>query len=170
MRTALINSVMFNVSWLAIILSQSNPIALGIAIVHVAVHLYIMGLGRWEWILLAIVFALGLVMDQLLFLSGVLNVAGEPGLAPVWLSCLWLVLATTLMHAFAPLQNKLWLAAMVGVVGGTGSYIAGTRLSDIDFGWPLLSPALIGLLWLFLLPALLVLARSLQKNTGIDLC
>ena len=170
MKTAITNGMMFNISWLAIIYSQSNVLALCVVSAHVLIHMRIMGEGRREWILLGGVFAVGLLLDQLLFFGGVLNHSGKAGLAPFWLGCLWLVMATTLMHAFAALQLRLWLAALFGVVGGCLSYIAGTRISDLDFGWPLLSPAIIGLLWFFLLPVMLVAARRLQHTTALDPC
>lgn len=170
MKSAIINGLMFNLSWLAIIYSQSDVLAVGIVIAHVVVHMRIMGEGRREWILLGGVFLFGLLLDQVLFLGGVLNLSGEPGMAPFWLGCLWLVMATTLMHAFATLQQKLWLAAVLGVVGGCASYIAGTRLSVVDFGWPLLSLVIIGVLWAFLLPLLLVVARSLQDTAERETC
>jgi hypothetical protein len=170
MKTAITNSVMFNLSWLAIITSQSDVIALCIVTAHVLIHMRIMGEGRREWLLLGGVFAVGLLLDQLLFLGGVLNLSGQPGFAPFWLGCLWLVMATTLMHAFSMLQQKLWLAALVGVVGGCASYVAGTRLSDVDFGWPILSPAIIALLWFFLLPLMLMAARRLQHTAAPDPC
>ena len=159
---------MFNLSWLAIIYSQSDLIAVGIAITHVVVHMKIMGEGRREWVLIGGVLFIGLTLDQLLFLGGVLNLSGKPAIAPVWLGCLWPVMATTLMHAFARLQQMLWLAALVGLVGGSASYFAGTRISVVDFGWPIFSPVIIGLLWFFVLPLLLVAARSLQnKGQGV---
>jgi hypothetical protein len=170
MRTAIINGLMFNLSWLAIIYFQSNLLAVIIVITHVILHMRIMGEGRGEWMLLGGVFLLGVLLDQLLFLGGVLNLSAKPAFAPLWLSCLWLVMATTLMHAFAILQQKLWLAAVVGAVGGCASYIAGTGLSVVDFGWPLLSPVVIGLLWAFVFPSLLVAARYLQDRAQGETC
>jgi hypothetical protein len=170
MKTPIINGVMFNLSWLAIVYSQSNVLALGIVITHVIVHMRIMGQGRREWILLGGVFLFGMLLDQVLFLGNVLNLSGQPGIAPLWLGCLWLAMATTLMHALAMLQQKLWLAAVLGAVGGCASYIAGTRLSIVEFGWPLLSPVIIALLWALLLPLLLVAARALQDTAQEETC
>ena len=82
-------------------------------------------------------------------------------LAPFWLSCLWPVLATTMMHAFSGLQKHLLMAAVLGAVGGTLSYLAGTRLTDVAFGSPVAGPVAIGLLWAALFPMLARVARSL---------
>jgi hypothetical protein len=161
---------MFNLSWLAILYSQSNIIGLCIALAHVAVHLRIMGEGQREWVLLAGVFAFGLLVDQILFGTGVLNFAGKPGLAPLWLSCLWLVLATTLLHAFSFLQGRYILAMIFGAVGGTGSYIAGTKLTVVEFGSPLVAPATIALLWAMVFPMLLAIARLTPSLAEDDPC
>ena len=163
MQAVILNGVAFNLSWLVIIKSQSNLIAAAVALMHVLLHMHLLGKGRREWVLLGTVFLLGLLLDQLLFLAGVLNLSGEPSLAPFWLGCLWLVLATTLMHAFASLQQRLWLAGGLGALGGGASYVAGTQLSDVEFGWPVLSPLLIAALWLVLLPSLLILTRRIQN-------
>jgi hypothetical protein len=169
MQAAILNGLAFNLSWLVIIKCQSNIVAAAVVLIHVLVHMRLFGKGRREWVLLASVFLLGLMLDQFLFLVGVLNLSGEPALAPFWLGCLWPILATTLMHAFASLQQRLWLAGVLGALGGGASYVAGTQLSEVGFGWPLLSPLLIATLWLVMLPALLILARTIQNTSWGEL-
>lgn len=126
---------------------------------HLAVHAVLIGLKRGELWLIGAVTVFGLVLDQALFASGLFLVEGASAPAPLWLSCLWPVLATTFMHAFETLQRHLALAAVLGAVGGGLSYLAGTRLSNVEFADPTAGPLLIAGLWFVLMPLLLMAAR-----------
>ena len=155
---------MFNLSWLAIVYSQSNLLAPALATVHVLLHLRYLGETRREGALIVAVMAFGVVLDQLMFALGLFTLAGHSSMAPLWLSCLWPVLATTLLHAFSFLQNRWYLASIFGAVGGCGSYLAGTRLTEVAFGSPVLGPALLACLWALLLPALLSVASEFASR------
>lgn len=153
------NGILFNLSWLAIVSSQSLAVALPVAAAHLAVHQLWLGQGRRELAFIAAVTALGLALDQFLFAVGLFTLAGEHSAAPLWLGCLWPVLATTLNHAFAVLQRNLLLAAVLGGIGGAASYLAGTAMSAVGFADPSAGLILIGALWAILFPALALAAR-----------
>jgi hypothetical protein len=158
------NGIMFNISWLAIVVSQSAVIAPLILLVHLALHFRLMGKGRDELYLIAKVALLGALIDQLLFRTGVFNIAGEPSLPPIWLACLWPLFATTLLHAFEGLQRKPLLAACLGVVGGSLSYTAGVRLSSVEFSSLFWGPVIMGVVWGIVCPLLLVYAGRLNTQ------
>ena len=153
MGSALANGIAFNISWLAIVGTGSNLIAPAVVLVHLLCHLSLLGKPR-EYLVIAAVTVAGALLDQVIFALGILKVEGGT-VAPFWLSCLWPVLATTLLHAFSFLQGRWALAAAFGAVGGCGSYLAGTRISVVEFGSDLYSPMIIALLWAVLLPLLL---------------
>jgi Protein of unknown function (DUF2878) len=162
----LANAVLFNLSWFAIVVSQTSGIALGVVALHLAAHIVLVGRDRGEILLIALVSLFGVALDQVLFLLGVFNVGGQSALAPLWLSCLWPVFATTLRHSFASLHGRPWLAALVGGVGGALSYVAGVHLSDVDFSSPLWGPVVVGVLWALLFP--LLMAWAARLNRGVD--
>jgi hypothetical protein len=157
-----VNGILFNVAWLAIVLSHSSLLAVAITAAYLSTHFLFIGKGRAELQLIVVVTLCGAFVDQLLFRTGVFNLAGQPALAPLWLTCLWPVFASTLMHSFAALQNRLVLAAVVGALGGTLSYTAGVRLTPVDFGSPLWSPIILGALWAAVFPAVLRFAARLS--------
>lgn len=163
----LVNAVLFNLSWFAIVVCQDNIIALGIVALHLTAHVLLVGRDRGEVLLITLVTLIGVALDQVLFLLGVFNVGGQSELAPLWLSCLWPVFATTLRHAFASLQGRPWLAAIVGGVGGALSYVAGVHLSDIDFANALWGPVIVGALWALLFPLLLAWAVRLNPSSDV---
>ena len=97
----LVNAVLFNITWFAIVVTQSSRLAPAIVLVYLVAHFRFMGRGRAELYLIVAVTVFGACVDQVLFRTGVFNLTGQPAMAPLWLSCLWPVFATTLMHAFA---------------------------------------------------------------------
>jgi hypothetical protein len=110
-----------------------------------------------------LVTATGMLVDQLLFILRVL-VSDAGAAAPLWLSALWPVFATTCMHAFARLGRDLRVAALVGGAGGYASYRVGVGVSDIAFGCSPGSGLVLAALWGVLFPSLLVLSNTLQRQ------
>ena len=156
--STVVNGVLFNLSWLAIVSTQSAVVAPLLATLHLVVHFSLMGRGLAEALFILAVTLLGVVLDQTLFFLGVFTVNGESALAPLWISCLWPVLATTFMHAFSGLANRTWLAVTCGGIGGAGSYLAGTALTEVQFGSALWGPWILAGLWMVLFPVLLSVA------------
>ena len=153
------NGTLFNLSWLAIVVTGSILVAPFVVLLHLVIHQLWIGRGRRELMFVIAVSLFGVTLDQILFAFGLFTVNGNIALAPFWLSCLWPVLATTFQHAFAGLQKHLLVAALLGGLGGYGSYRAGTALSAIDFADPGKGPIIIGALWVVLFPALALAAR-----------
>jgi hypothetical protein len=163
----LVNGLMFNITWFAIVTTESVVVAPILAALHLLIHFALMGKGFIELKVVAQVTLIGIVLDQLLFYLNVFNVGGLSALPPLWLSCIWPVLGTTLMHAFVGLQTRYWLASAMGAVGGAFSFIAGTRLTSVAFESDLLGPVIIGALWAVLFPLLLQIPRlnGYQRST-----
>ena len=155
----LTNSLLFNFSWFAIVTTHSELLAPVLVCLHLVLHFSLMGRGMSELTFIVAVTLLGLLMDQALFHFGVFTVNVQASLAPLWMSCLWPVLATTCMHAFSGLTNHLWLAALLGGVGGAGSYMAGMALSDVQFGPAIWGPWIMAAVWTVLLPSLVSVAK-----------
>lgn len=153
------NGMLFNASWLAIVYSHSPLYAPAIALLHLLIHFALMGRGVVEVRLIFVVSLLGFSLDQAIFAAGVLTASGPYSVAPTWISCLWPVLATTLMHAFSSLQKRLILAAIIGAVGGTASYLAGARMSDVEFVSQFWGPITMALVWAIVFPSILLATR-----------
>jgi len=159
MPSALINAVLFNIGWLAVVYTQSALWAPVLAAAHLALHFRLMGEGFAEARLILGVTVFGIALDHLLFALGVFTIHGVYAPPPVWLSCLWPVLGTTLLHSFRRLQLHPLLATIFGAAGGAASYIAGTSLTAVQFGSAVWGPLTMGALWALLFPALLAVAR-----------
>jgi hypothetical protein len=169
MVNTLANGVLFNISWLVIVSTHSIFLAPAIVALHLLVHFTFMGRGLVEARLVLWVTLVGFLLDQVFFAVGVFTVAGKMSFAPLWINCLWPVLATTLMHAFSGLQQRLVLAIVLGAIGGAASYVAGTRLSDVAFASPFWGPIIMAITWAIVFPSLLLAARpSLTRGVHTD--
>ncbi len=164
MPYSLINGLMFNTTWFAIVLTESAIFAPILALLHLAIHFWVMGRGLVEAKLVLQVTMFGLLLDQLLFWAGVFTVNGYSTLPPLWMTCIWPVLATTFMHAFSGLQRRHLLAALFGAVGGVASFTAGTRLTAVAFGSDYFGPVIMAIIWAIIFPFLLEIARRNSRS------
>ncbi|MGK0500552.1 MAG: hypothetical protein ACJAYG_002205 [Oceanicoccus sp.] len=158
----LLNALLFQLGWFACVLG-GDYIALPFLLVALYLHSRFFIQQKAEWQFIAAVALVGLLLDNLLAISGVMQFsqAGLPYM-PLWLFCLWGLFAITLNHSLVWLKQRLWLAALLGGVSGSLSYFAGSRLTGVillDPAWQ--SIIVIGLCWSLILPLLMLLLRRL---------
>jgi MFS family permease len=81
---------------------------------------------------------------------------GEPRtLIPLWLACLWLLLATTLNHCLAWTAQPWWRGSLLGAIGAPLSYYGGAQIAGVilPYGtWQ--SLLLIAAIWAVVMPVL----------------
>ncbi|MGI1678485.1 MAG: DUF2878 domain-containing protein [Cellvibrionaceae bacterium] len=170
-----INFVMFQVGWFLCVIMQDQYFLAGIYTVVAIVihHLFIVDNFR-EWLGVAVVVAVGVLMDSLFNFWGILGfsdlhlfsfVSLNISVIPFWLACIWMLFAMTLCHGLSWLNSKLLLAALFSAVAGPLSYIAGARLSGgfVSLGYPLwLSIVVLSLFWSVMVPCGFVVMRKLN--------
>lgn len=159
-----VNGTLFNISWFAIVITHSPYLAPLVVAVHLAIHFSLLGRGLREAQFIVLVTAIGATLDQLQFALGLFLVDGARSIGPLWLSCLWPAFATTLGHAFAGFRARPVAAALVGGIGGALSYVAGTRLSPVEFADPVIGPIVLGVTWAIMFPLLLRLAARFMEE------
>lgn len=119
---------------------------------------------RTDLSLMGVALVFGVLLDGALIRSGLASYAAgwpDPALAPAWILALWVTFALTFSQSLRYLQNRLWLAALLGLVGGPLAYLGAAR------GWQVVTfaePSWRGLLilaigWALATPALAWLAR-----------
>ncbi|KZX58753.1 hypothetical protein A3709_17295 [Halioglobus sp. HI00S01] len=158
----LVNGTLFNLCWFAVVMLHHDLWSWVATFAYLVLHVAVFRPARAEVQLIALVTAGGFLLDQIMFASGVLLTAS--GAPPLWLSALWPAFASTLSHAFAGLREHLWLAAVIGGVGGYGSYRLGASLSDVSLAAPALSATVLIAAWAILFPLLLLLAQHLVQR------
>ncbi len=161
----LLNVGLFQAGWFACVLAGAHNIPLAAvvaAFVVVAVNLCWSSTDRMSDARLIVgVTVIGFCVDTAHLNLGTfaLNVESQfAHLCPLWLVALWAIFATTLRASLSWLAGRYWLAAALGAIGGTLSYLAGARLgavamhanhafavSALAIGWAALMPCLVGL-------------------------
>lgn len=114
---------------------------------------------RVDLALMAAGLVMGFLLDGALSRSGLVDYAAgwpNPALAPGWILALWVTFALTFSQSLRYLQTRLWLAALLGLVGGPLAYLGAARgwqvvtfaeptwraLLALALGWALATPAL----------------------------
>ena len=158
-----LNAVLFNVAWLLCVLG-GNQVALTTAVLLVAFHIVFVSGVYQEMFFIAGVTALGYTIDSIIFANKILISPSEYSLAPLWLLALWMCFSTTLNHCFRVLQKRLRLAALLGAIAGTSSYLAGVRLSEVEFGQSItLVGVTFAVIWAILFPLLMSMAGRFRQ-------
>lgn len=167
----LINIVAFKIGWLSAVLGGANGMALvgsAIVMISIAVHLIVVSEPARELTLILAVGIVGLAADSIPVSAGWLTYAHGTlvaGVAPYWIVAMWMLFATTLNVTFRWLQNRLFLAAVIGAIAGPASYYAGSTMGAVEFTQPVPAVVALSATWMLLFPAFLMLAGYLG-NVG----
>jgi len=148
--------------WFAAVIGAGRGLAwpgvLGM-LIYAAVQLAGARRLRTDLGLIAAGLVFGLLLDGTLGRSGLVRYAAgwpNPALAPAWILALWVSFALTFSQSLRYLQTRLWLAALLGLVGGPLAYLGAARgwqvvtfaeptwraLLALALGWALATPAL----------------------------
>lgn len=162
------NIVIYQVCWLACILGGANGLPLvGVVAVGLAVawHLYLADAPRAEIALLALAGVVGAIWDSLLVAAGWLVYPSGTlinGTAPYWIVALWVGFATTFNLSLRYFKQQLWLASLLGAVGGPLAFYAGERLGGVVFTDTTIAMVALALGWAVLMPLMMLAARRLN--------
>jgi len=154
----IMNAVLFQLGWFVCILFPL-PWALVVVLTILVLHHRWLVADSREWVVVILVAALGVLVDQLMLILGVLSRVDGHWWMPTFLLLLWVLFGTTVNHCFAWLRQRLILAMFLGAIAGPMSYYGGAQLNQmIDIGDPtILSLLLLMVLWAMLFPVLLLI-------------
>lgn len=156
----LLNSGLFYFGWIYTIKSvlDGSPLkGVLVSFLIVACHLWRSKERRFEILLMVTFPLLGSLFDTALSLLGILTYEGTyrtvPWIAPLWVTALWALFATSLNHSLAWVGRAWWLASACGAIGGTLSYLAVIKAGAAHFA--IAEPygiASLALAWALILP------------------
>ncbi|MET1078344.1 MAG: DUF2878 domain-containing protein [Pseudomonas sp.] len=162
------NGLLFQAGWFACVLSPQQPALLLVPLLAVAVHLSWVSSWAAEGYLLLGVWVAGTLLDSLLLRLGLFDFGEPRPWVPLWLSLLWLLLATCLNHCLAWTARPWWRASLLGAISAPLSYYGGAQLAGVDlpYGtWP--SLGVLAIIWALLLPLLQAWARR-QARPAVE--
>lgn len=165
MKAPLINFVLFQLGWLACVISAANGQPLIGAVVAsgiIVLHVLRASIPAKEVKLIGYAILIGLAWDSVLVWQGLLVYSTGmwlPFLAPYWIIIMWALFATTLNVSLRWLKGKLLYAVMFGAVGGPLAYYAGQRLGAVEFSETYLALGALFIGWAVFTPLLMFLSE-----------
>jgi Protein of unknown function (DUF2878) len=165
-----VNFIAFQIGWFACVLGAAHGHALEgalVALAIVAAHIALAARPSREFALVAAAAATGAAADSLLAASGWLRYdAGVlvEGTAPYWIVAMWALFAITLNVSMRALRSRLWLGALLGLVGGPAAYYAGANFGALTLVQLLPALAALAAVWALATPMLLSLALRLERS------
>jgi hypothetical protein len=161
------NLISVNIGWLACILGAARGhYWLGLVVVPILFVIHITVIQRRKILEIFVVamasIAIGFLTDTILIIIGTVEPNRWFMPAPfttVWDLMIWANFSLTLNASLRFLQKRPLVAAFLGATCAPGTYYAGDRLGALNFSEPVFSSLLwIGIVWLFAMPCLSLMA------------
>jgi hypothetical protein len=139
------NFIAYEAVWFATIYSAGRDRTLpGVlaAVVFACMQLTVSRQRAADFRLIAVAVLVGMVLDGLLAVTGVVEYSSTPpavplGGAPLWILTLWASFALTLNHSLRWLRGRPLIGAVLGAIGGPMAYLSSSRLSGaVEFAAP----------------------------------
>ncbi len=156
----LVNFVLFQLGWFACILGAAHGYVTAAVLFCAAVatfHVWQSTDRIQESTLLLKIGVLGIAADTLLLHTGSLIFESKgllPGLSPIWMWSLWVILGCTLNESMSWLKGRFVLASILGAITGPLSYLAGVKLGAAQWGDETQALVLLGIIWAIAMPLL----------------
>jgi hypothetical protein len=167
----LVNFLLYQAGWLACVLGaawQYPWTGMFLALLLVAVHLWLCSQPIEQIKLLLVSAGVGLVVDSTLLWAGAYRFSAgmhTTWLPPLWMTVLWMQFATTFQYSMRWLSGRYGLSALFGLFGAPLAFYAGERLGAIEFLAPrLLHFLALGILWCGAIPLLIYLSDRLAAR------
>ena len=170
MNAMVTNLAMYKVGWLACVLgAAAGKPWLGVLAVAVACVINVAcARSKSKTVLLLTAAAcIGLAWESFMVIGGWLDYSAnghEGSLAPYWIVAMWVLFATTLNLGFRWLKGRLFVAALLGGIGGPLAFAAGEKAGAVDFSDPVYSLIAVGIGWALLMPLMVFVARHLNGH------
>jgi len=157
-----ISLIGYQLVWFAAVIGAEHglvwPGVIGM-LVYAACQLVAVRHYKTDLSLMATAIVMGFLLDGGLIRAGLASYATpwpSAALAPAWILALWATFSLTFSQSLAYLQTRLWLAVLLGAVGGPLAYLSAARgwhvvtfvdptwhaLLWLGIGWGLATPAL----------------------------
>lgn len=135
----LINAALFQITWFACVIGSAQGLIWPAVLACLALAVYQLQPARrhpTDLKLIALSIGLGIIVDSIWIQSGLMVFTDARPLsqfAPVWIILLWVGFALTVNHSLGWLSAHPMLPALMGMIGGPLSYLAGLKLGAVVF-------------------------------------
>jgi hypothetical protein len=173
-RHQLINFVAFQFGWFACVLSAANnqPL-LGVvcALLLLSLHFSLSTQVRRDLVLVSAIALIGSSWDSLLTWQQLMQFSSgqyHQNIAPIWISAMWLMFASTINVSLRWLYRRYFLAAMLGAIAGPLAYQGGAALGAVTLQQPVITMAIMSVGWALMMPLFVKLAQRIEQPVYID--
>jgi hypothetical protein len=165
------NYIGLQIGWLACAVGAAQEMAwLGplVVMIYLGLHLYWSPRRFKELRFILLVGLIGLVVDSLKKITGLIVYAGDvpfAWLAPPWIIAMWLLFSTSLNGSLSWLKGRYVLALILGAVFGPLSYVSGVRLGAAEFNYEFwFTVGVLAVVWALVVPGLVWLSKLLVED------
>ncbi len=152
------NALWLQAGWWACVLGAQQRWLLLAVVIGLVIHVCCCARPGAELATLLRVGLAGCLLDSVLGAIGVFSFEQPP--LPLWLTLLWLVLASGMRHSLAWAGRRLWWGVLLGMLGAPPAYLAGARLAGVELPLGnLTTTLLLAPIWALWLPLSLRLAE-----------
>lgn len=149
-----VNAALFQGVWFACVIGSAYqllwPAALS-CLVLICWQLHPARRHSTDFKLLGTAIVLGLIVDTIWIQAGFIEFTDPrfiAGVSPMWIVFLWMGFALTINHSLIWLSAHPLLPALMGLIGGPMSYLAGLKLGAVTYlADPMLISACMGVAW-----------------------
>ena len=173
MKSKLLNILLYQLGWFCCVLGAAwgYPLSGALsALLLLLVHLLLNDLWIAELKLILVTCLLGILVDSLQQMFGVLTFKVDPNWAlwlPLWVFVIWAQFASLLRFSLNWLSGRYLLGVGLGLIGGPLAYWGGVRIGAAEFGDNvLLSLASLALVWALMIPLLLWVRSRIAAPEG----
>lgn len=171
MAVKIFNYLSYYVGWLACVYGAAqgqSAIGVAVAALLVLIHFVLTHTLREEIMMIVLVGVLGTCVDSFQAASGLLvyhaGYAKLPWFAPIWITAIWVLFASTINWSFEWLKGRTWLTVVLGAIGGPLTYAAGERIGAVRFQYDYaLTMLALAAIWSLVLPAFFALAHRMTR-------
>lgn len=160
----LANALLFQLGWLVCVLG-GNLWALVYTLSFLVLHFWLFRQILRDFVSVAVALMIGVGHDAFFMHSGLIDFGNHPSLLPpLWLGCLWVLMALTLNYSLVWIYERYWLSGLLGAIAGPASYWAGVALSPAQWsGSPLFVVSIMAAFWLLILPLHRCASRRIES-------
>jgi len=165
------NYIGLQIGWLACAIGAAQGMAwLGPLVValYLGLHLYWSPKRSQELMFILLVGLMGVVVDSLKKVTGLITYAGDvplAWLAPPWIIAMWLLFSTSLTGSLSWLKGRYGLAVILGAVFGPLSYVSGSRLGAASFNYDFwITMGILAVVWGLVVPGIVWLSEKMVDH------
>ena len=134
-----------------------------VTLIFIIGHLLIVNFNFRDIKIIIASIILGFIIDTLFLNFDFVIYKNSINYAPLWIIAMWAGFSITLIYTLDSLQNKYFMAALLGLVGGPLSYQAGDSIGSITINHNY-SYIVLAIAWAIAIPLLLSLIKYFSDH------